>query len=262
MLSGPASKHSIESKNGAKEVPDHYVFSVALKDGKRYALDLVGPQWGRSRTVQLWDEYVTEIGARTGECSKIGSYADVEEEKEGELRTIRATHGPSTLLLLDQFALLRLAQSSVTRCLNVAVDSWGLRSGESVTAILTEKYDAFLSKAADLVGHIHLTVKHFLEWVKAHGQKAVLNCDPDVFEKYQSAQSEETGNEKVLEGLRIAEDVKKERGTEKVKEGDPNSDECGGERCGQLSGSQCKGLQGFKHFRVADRAFRDALREE
>jgi hypothetical protein len=179
------------------------VFKVTLKDGKSYAFDLAGAHCGQSPTVQLWDRYVRELDARISSCHKIGWYINQVEEKEDKIRVIRASGDTSTIILLDYVDHLKLAQNNVTRCMNAAVDFWVSKSGKSVAVILAGKGDTFREDSSNFVQDVHRTVRHFIEWLKANGQIAVLEGDPDVFEKYLSVQLKETGNENALKGLEI-----------------------------------------------------------
>lgn len=124
----------------------HVLFKLDLKDGNEYALDLAGAQFGKYRTVNLWNEYRVDFFHDGYSTHALGWSVGQDEYALSIISAKLAASGEPTVRRM--FRQHRLTQTGLNTVLNKLVQEWSNRALGDIGKIVRGESSVFEEQAA------------------------------------------------------------------------------------------------------------------
>ena len=87
----PPSKCVTVVNEGSKDILDHRVFKVELKDGNNYAFDVTSAQFGMRMMVKPWFYYAETLSLKVLERYPIGWHSAMKAAEPHRIQQMRAS---------------------------------------------------------------------------------------------------------------------------------------------------------------------------
>jgi len=146
----------------------HVFFKLDLKDGQSYALDLIGAQFGRERTIMPWKEYKAGFIHNDVVAHDMGWAAqglhDYIAEHSAEAMATALTAGPTLIENEPHKTVLQcIIQKGLTDELEKALKGWSKRAVGGIGKIVRGNSGAFDKDVEEFQREIEAGVEWYVK---------------------------------------------------------------------------------------------------
>ena len=154
----------------------HILFKINLKDDNAYAVDFTGAQYGLYRCVELWDQHISNLGAKVKESHPIGSYTAAKRKEEIATlqKMLQEAH-----VKIDQSFKNDLSRSHIVDRLLIATDAWVKNHNASMVKIAKGDIDTYTNETEKLRKYVVKCVRDYVAYMNKLG--GIMEVEEVIF---------------------------------------------------------------------------------